>query len=124
MLASSKNGSIFAPLKRNNGPLAQLNRAFDYGSKGYRFESCRDHITKSQVLKNEPLAILFFYFAPHLPHRIIKETHKRIRNKALYSSMLLRSGYLSLHLDFTPFSCTSLLPKIIFWQVQPRVNES
>ena len=43
MLASSKKGSIFAPLKRNNGPLAQLNRAFDYGSKGYRFESCRDH---------------------------------------------------------------------------------
>ena len=25
------------------GPLAQLNRAFDYGSKGYRFESCRGH---------------------------------------------------------------------------------
>ena len=43
MLANSKNGSNFAPLKRKNGPLAQLNRAFDYGSKGYRFESCRDH---------------------------------------------------------------------------------
>ena len=43
MLASSKNGSIFAALKKKNGPLAQLNRAFDYGSKGYRFESCRDH---------------------------------------------------------------------------------
>ena len=27
----------------NYGPLAQLNRAFDYGSKGYRFESCRGH---------------------------------------------------------------------------------
>ena len=25
------------------GSLAQLNRAFDYGSKGYRFESCGDH---------------------------------------------------------------------------------
>ena len=89
MLASSKKGSIFAPLKRNNGPLAQLNRAFDYGSKGYRFESCRDHITKSQVLKNEPLAILFFHFAPHLPHQIIKETH--IRESAIrhfLSSML------------------------------------
>ena len=43
MLASSKNGSNFAALKTKNGPLAQLNRAFDYGSKGYRFESCRDH---------------------------------------------------------------------------------
>jgi len=76
------------------------------------------------VLKNEPLAILLFHFAPHLPHRILKETHKSIRNKALYSSMLQRSGYLSLQLDFTPFSCTSLLPKIIFWQGQPCVNES
>ena len=26
-----------------NGPVAQLNRASDYGSEGYRFESCRDH---------------------------------------------------------------------------------
>ena len=26
------------------GSLAQLNRAFDYGSKGYRFESCASHI--------------------------------------------------------------------------------
>ena len=25
------------------GPLAQLNRVFDYGSKGYRFESCMGH---------------------------------------------------------------------------------
>ena len=25
------------------GPLAQLNRASDYGSEGYRFESCGDH---------------------------------------------------------------------------------
>ena len=43
MLASSKKGSNFAAQKTKNGPLAQLNRAFDYGSKGYRFESCRDH---------------------------------------------------------------------------------
>ena len=33
MLASSKIGSNFAALKTKNGPLAQLNRAFDYGSK-------------------------------------------------------------------------------------------
>ena len=64
MLASSKKGSIFAPLKRNNGPLAQLNRAFDYGSKGYRFESCRDHFYKSQVLKNEALATFILPFCP------------------------------------------------------------
>ena len=27
----------------NNGSVAQLNRALDYGSRGYRFESCRNH---------------------------------------------------------------------------------
>ena len=26
-----------------HGSLAQLNRASDYGSEGYRFESCRNH---------------------------------------------------------------------------------
>ena len=26
-----------------NGSVAQLNRALDYGSRGYRFESCRNH---------------------------------------------------------------------------------
>ena len=31
------------PLKRNNGRVAQLNRVADYGSAGYRFESCRGH---------------------------------------------------------------------------------
>ena len=29
--------------RASNGPVAQLNRAFDYGSKGYRFESYRGH---------------------------------------------------------------------------------
>ena len=29
--------------QQNTGPLAQLNRVFDYGSKGYRFESCMGH---------------------------------------------------------------------------------
>ena len=39
---------------RKTGSLAQLNRAFDYGSKGYRFESCGSHkekrLTDSQSL--------------------------------------------------------------------------
>ena len=34
---------------RHNGSLAQLNRAFDYGSKGCRFESCRSHYPQSFV---------------------------------------------------------------------------
>ena len=36
-----------------NGLVAQLNRASDYGSEGYRFESCRGH---KGVLRNS-----FFY---------------------------------------------------------------
>jgi hypothetical protein len=35
-----KISSTFAP---RNGSVAQLNRASDYGSEGYRFESCRSH---------------------------------------------------------------------------------
>ena len=31
------------PQRAKDGSLAQLNRASDYGSEGYRFESCRSH---------------------------------------------------------------------------------
>ena len=34
------------------GSLAQLNRAFDYGSKGYRFESCASHFKKCGNSRN------------------------------------------------------------------------
>ena len=43
MLAVSEKVRIFAPVKRK-GRVAQLNRVADYGSAGYRFESCRGHI--------------------------------------------------------------------------------
>ena len=36
---------------RKTGSLAQLNRAFDYGSKGYRFESCGSHKRKPHKLR-------------------------------------------------------------------------
>ena len=42
LLVREKSVSLH-PLKRNNGRVAQLNRVADYGSAGYRFESCRDH---------------------------------------------------------------------------------
>ena len=42
MLAVSEKVRIFAPVKQK-GRVAQLNRVADYGSAGYRFESCRDH---------------------------------------------------------------------------------
>ena len=39
----------FALHLQKDGPVAQLNRASDYGSEGYRFESCRDHIKESHI---------------------------------------------------------------------------
>ena len=54
----------FAPVKqKGHGRVAQLNRVADYGSAGYRFESCRDHLI---------LCILCggFYFFPHFIEEI------------------------------------------------------
>ena len=34
---------IFIFLSPQSGSVAQLNRVSDYGSEGYRFESCRNH---------------------------------------------------------------------------------
>ena len=39
-----RNEGIF---KEYTGLVAQLNSASDYGSEGYRFESCRGHFYKS-----------------------------------------------------------------------------
>ena len=40
--------------RKVNGSVAQLNRASDYGSEGYRFESCRGHYTGDErQLKKE-----------------------------------------------------------------------
>ena len=35
---------------KGHGSVAQLNRASDYGSEGYRFESCRSHKESSNTL--------------------------------------------------------------------------
>ena len=42
-----------------DGSLAQLNRAFDYGSKGCRFESCRGH--QDKTLNFGKLSVFYFY---------------------------------------------------------------
>ena len=42
ILHNKKKRLTFA-LAISNGSVAQLNRASDYGSEGYRFESCRNH---------------------------------------------------------------------------------
>ena len=52
---SGKKNDVPLQRKRKNGLVAQLNRASDYGSEGYRFESCRDH--KGRVFSTKALSI-------------------------------------------------------------------
>ena len=49
---------------KGHGSVAQLNRASDYGSEGYSFESCRNH-KKEFIITDE----LFFY--PSSSHKKI-----------------------------------------------------
>ena len=49
----------------SNGPLAQLNRVFDYGSKGCRFESCMGHRLKIKHL--QAILQVLFSFSHHPP---------------------------------------------------------
>ena len=41
--AIKKESIPLHPLRKRDGRVAQLNRVADYGSAGYRFESCRGH---------------------------------------------------------------------------------
>ena len=41
--------SLYFCNHKTNGSVAQLNRASDYGSEGYRFESCRSHQHRSTL---------------------------------------------------------------------------
>ena len=50
--------------KQGNGSVAQLNRVLDYGSSGYRFESCRSH--KAAI---ERLPLLFLCHLLRRPPR-------------------------------------------------------
>ena len=59
-LADSEKVTNFAPVKtKGHGSVAQLNRASDYGSEGYRFESCRSH--KKEFISNDELFFLYGY---------------------------------------------------------------
>ena len=53
---SEMTNYLLSVCNHNNGSVAQLNRALDYGSRGYRFESCRNH--KRNTRKGVPF--LFF----------------------------------------------------------------
>ena len=43
-----------------NGPLAQLNRVSDYGSEGYRFESCMGHTKSSNKEESYSFGVTAF----------------------------------------------------------------
>ena len=61
-LADSEKVTNFAPVKtKGHGSVAQLNRASDYGSEGYRFESCRSH--EKEFISDDEL--FFFAFFPY-----------------------------------------------------------
>ena len=47
-------------IEKDNGSIAQLNRAFDYGSKGYRFESYWSH-SKQEMNNSSSLFVLYNY---------------------------------------------------------------
>ena len=64
VLVLSKSVVPLHSQNRNNGSLAQLNRAFDYGSKGYRFESYRSHSSvfeaeRFQIKKSKEIYVVF-----------------------------------------------------------------
>lgn len=40
-----RESALYLHSQSGNGSVAQLNRVLDYGSSGYRFESCRSHKT-------------------------------------------------------------------------------
>ena len=78
---------IFAPA---NGSVAQLNRAFDYGSKGYRFESCRSH----KQIKHLQSRKCFFYFIPHISDCVFTHHKTAIPStKAHKPSQYIRFSY-------------------------------
>ena len=52
--------------KQRNGPVAQLNRVSDYGSEGYRFESCRGHMIIKEL---QIIVALFFYVCTQIAHK-------------------------------------------------------
>ena len=62
-------GSSILSSTTTDGPLAQLNRAFDYGSKGCRFESCMGH--KNGSKKREQFLFPFFIFKINLYSKTI-----------------------------------------------------
>ena len=52
--------------RKVNGSVAQLNRASDYGSEGYRFESCRGHHQQKRRTTRGSTALFVYQDSLHL----------------------------------------------------------
>ena len=70
----------------NNGSVAQLNRALDYGSRGYRFESCRNH------KRNTRLECSFFCV---LRFMMLTNTLWKVINRVSVGVLFLSIGVMS-----------------------------
>ena len=64
-------------IEKQHGSIAQLNRAFDYGSKGYRFESYWSH---SKQETNKCLSLFLFIPYKHKKNKDGNSHPFRLRN--------------------------------------------
>ena len=70
----------------HDGSVAQLNRASDYGSEGYRFESCRSH-------KEVANSNLFFYLLPKRTPRPLPVNSTKVSHTAVIMGKYSESDY-------------------------------
>ncbi len=55
------NWSSIEQVVLSNAPVAQLDRVFDYESKGHKFESCRAHHLWQSIDRSEMNGLFAFY---------------------------------------------------------------
>ena len=61
-MCTIKKSALYLHSQSANGSVAQLNRVLDYGSSGYRFESCRSHLILKRLSK-KMTAFFCVYFS-------------------------------------------------------------
>ena len=62
IFARNKKTLYICTRNQANGSVAQLNRVLDYGSSGYRFESCRSHLRKQKDMESKMPSIFFLFY--------------------------------------------------------------
>ena len=59
-ICTRQKSALYLHSQSANGSVAQLNRVLDYGSSGYRFESCRSHLIIKRL--SEMMTAFFISF--------------------------------------------------------------